>query len=66
MSMQAKHKYRVNVYLGKEIYEELEKTAIMTGLSVASLAKVLITTGYNLAKSIENKAGQERRWKNGN
>lgn len=55
------HKYRVNVYLGKEIYEELEQTSNIMGVSVSTLAKILITTGYGLSKSVENKfkKGQE-------
>ena len=48
------HKYRVNVYLGKEVYQELEQDAEFMGVSIATLTKILITTGYQFAKGVEN------------
>lgn len=51
----AKHKYRVNVYLGKEVYEELDQDANLMGISIATLTKILITTGYQFAKGVEKR-----------
>lgn len=59
------HKYRVNVYLGKEVYQELERDAEFMGVSIATLTKILITTGYQFTKGVESnfKKGEKR---NGN
>ena len=50
---QSKHKYRVSVYLGKDIYTELEKQAYVFGMSIASLTKLLIETGFAFANAME-------------
>lgn len=50
---QSKHLYRVNVYLGKELYKELEKTALTMGVSVSTIAKILITTGHDFAHIVD-------------
>lgn len=52
---QSKHKYRVSIYLGKELYEELQKSAEIMGISVATLAKILLNTGNELSKTLERK-----------
>lgn len=52
---QSKHKYRVSIYLGKELYEELEKSANMMGISVATLARILLNTGNELSKTLERR-----------
>ena len=52
---QTKHKYRVSVYLGKELYEELEKTALIMGVSIATVTKIVLNTGYEFAKSMDKK-----------
>lgn len=51
----AKHKYRVNVYLGKEVYQELDQDAEIMGISISTLTKILITTGYQFAKGVEKR-----------
>lgn len=56
---QSKHKYRVSVYLGKDIYTELEKQAFVFGISVASLTKLLIETGFAFGKTMEK--GERRK-----
>ena len=48
-----KHRYRVSVYLGKENYEPLEGLAVALNLPVASMTRVLIETGFQVAKAIE-------------
>lgn len=52
---QSKHKYRVSIYLGKELYEELERTAKVMGVSVSTLARILLNTGNELSKTLERK-----------
>ena len=48
-----KHRYRVSVYLGKENYEQLEGLAVALNIPVASMTRVLIETGFQVAKAIE-------------
>ena len=48
-----KHRYRVSVYLGKENYEQLEGLAVALNIPVASMTRVLIDTGFQVAKAIE-------------
>lgn len=48
-----KHRYRVSVYLGKENYEQLEGLADLLNLPVASMTRVLIETGFQVARAIE-------------
>ena len=53
--MQDKHKYRVQVYLGKELYEKLEELSKFMGIPVATVAKLLLKTGFELSNAIEKK-----------
>lgn len=50
----SKHKYRANVYLGKELHKTLTEMAKELSLSVSTLIKILIETGFNFATGIEN------------
>lgn len=50
---QTKHKYRVNIYLGKEIFQRLEEDAKTTGIPITTLAKIMLLTGYQFTESIE-------------
>lgn len=54
---QNKHKYRVNVYLGKEMYERFEKEAEAMHISIATLTKIILATGYEFAVQLEKKGG---------
>lgn len=51
---QSKHKYRVSIYLGKEIYENLSDMANVIGISLSTMAKLILTTGYELSKKLDN------------
>ena len=51
-----KHRYRVSVYLGKETYEQIEGLADALNLPVASMTRVIIETGFQVAKAIEKGA----------
>lgn len=52
---QTKHKYRVNLYLGKEIYQRLDEDSKITGIPIATLAKIMLLTGYQFTSTIERK-----------
>ncbi len=57
----SKHKYRVSVYLGKEHYEFLEEMSQFMGVSISTLAKIIMNTGFELSKSLDSnfmKGGQ--------
>lgn len=58
---QAKHKYRVSIYLGKEMYEEFKDMADFFGISIATLTKMMLDNGVQFAKSVErgNKYGKQ-------
>lgn len=51
--MQPKHRYRVNVYLGKDNYATIENLANALGISVSQMTRVMIDTGLQIAKSVE-------------
>lgn len=48
------HKYRANVYLGKDLYKTLTEMSKVLNISVSTLIKILIETGFNFATGIEN------------
>lgn len=50
---QSKHKYRVSVYLGKDLYNDMEQIAEVLGLSIASVAKLMLDNGFAFAKTLE-------------
>jgi hypothetical protein len=50
---QSKHKYRVNVYLGKKIYARIEEQAKVFNMPIATLTKLLIETGFAFADQLE-------------
>lgn len=51
--MKSNHKYRVSIYLGKELYEEIETMAQFMGIPVATATKILLSTGFELSKAME-------------
>lgn len=53
---QSKHKYRVSVYLGKELYTKFEAMAKVFGISVASLTKLMLDNGVAFAEQMERQA----------
>lgn len=53
-----KQSYRITLYLGKEIYENLTDLANMMGMKTGQLAKVIFTTGYALSQAIEKKSNE--------
>jgi hypothetical protein len=53
--MQDKHKYRVQIYLGKEMYEKLESMSKFMGIPVATVTKLILNTGFELSNVLESK-----------
>lgn len=51
--MKANHKYRTTIYLGKEIYAELEKMSKQLNIGVSSLATLMFKTGWEMSKLID-------------
>jgi hypothetical protein len=51
--MQAKHKYRVQVYLGKELYERLEEMAKFMGVPISTATKLILNTGFEFGTMME-------------
>ena len=56
--MKSNHKYRATIYLGKEIYEDLDKLAEELAMSVAQMAGIIFRTGYDVSKSLMRKEGK--------
>ena len=50
---QAKHKYRVSIYLGKENYELIKDLGNMLGLPVGTMARIILETGLQISKTME-------------
>lgn len=63
---QTKHKYRVSLYLGKDLYERFEQEAQFMGISVATFTKIILTTGYEFAKGLESEMIEKKGGKKGN
>lgn len=57
--MKSNHKYRATIYLGKEIYEELDKIAEQLAMSVSQMAGIMFRTGYDISKAIDRKEGKQ-------
>lgn len=53
--MKSNHKYRATIYLGKDIYEELDKMANVLCMSVSQLTGVMFRTGYDISKQLDRK-----------
>ena len=53
MATQAKHRYRVSIYLGKDAYEQITQLANMVNVPIATMTRVILETGLQLSKAIE-------------
>lgn len=51
--MKSNHKYRVSIYLGKELYEKIETMAKFMGIPIATATKILLSTGFELSNAME-------------
>lgn len=59
--MKPNHKWRVNVYLGKDLYKELEDMGSYLGLSVSQMARIILTQGKQVADTMERNERYGRR-----
>ena len=50
-----KNTYKVNVYLGKELYNQFKEMGDFFGLSVSQIARMILNTGVQLEKMMEEK-----------
>ena len=50
------HKYRATIYLGKDIYTELEKLSNTLGIGLTSLAGIIFKTGWEMSKMIDKQS----------
>lgn len=55
---QAKHRYRVSVYLGKETYTQIEDLAKMVNIPVSTMTRVILETGLQISKQLEKEANE--------
>lgn len=53
MPKQAKHRYRVSIYLGKEAYEQVAELASMVSLPISTMTRVILETGLQISKALE-------------
>lgn len=58
---QKPHKYRVSVYLGKELYETLNGMANFMQLPLATATRILLETGVQVGTAIDKKNTKELR-----
>lgn len=49
------HKYRVNVYLGKDLYDTINGMAQFMGIPLATATRILLETGVNIGMSLDRK-----------
>lgn len=59
--MKPNHKWRVNVYLGKDLYKDLEDMGNLLGLSVSQMARIILTQGKQIADTMERNERYGRR-----
>lgn len=53
------HKYRVSLYLGKELYETIYGVSQFLNLPVATTTRILLETGVHLANSLDKQSVNE-------
>ena len=54
--MSDNHKYRVTVYLGKDLHDQLSEMANFMGIPLATATKLLLKTGFEMSKALESQA----------
>ena len=47
------NKYRLTIYLGKELYEKLTQLSNMIGISLSTTTKILLQTGLQIGEALE-------------
>lgn len=50
------HKYRVSVYLGKEMYEQIDCIADALQIPLSTAVKIILSTGFEVSKTFNKQA----------
>lgn len=53
------HKYRVSIYLGKDLYETLNGMARFLDLPMATMTKILLQTGVQIGNALDAKSTED-------
>lgn len=52
------HKYRVSVYLGKDLFNKMNDMARFINLPISTLTRILLETGVNIGVALDAKTTQ--------
>lgn len=55
------HKYRVSIYLGKDLYDTLSAMANFMGLPLATATRIMLQTGVQIGNALDERAMKELR-----
>lgn len=47
------NKYRLTIYLGKELYEKLSQVSGMLGIPLSTTTRILLQTGIQIGEALE-------------
>ena len=47
------NKYRLTIYLGKELYEKLSQISDMLGIPLSTTTRILLQTGLQISEALE-------------
>ena len=47
------NKYRLTIYLGKELYEKLSQVSEMLGIPLSTTTRILLETGIQIGEALE-------------
>ena len=47
------NKYRLTIYLGKELYEKLSQISDMLGIPLSTTTRILLQTGLQIGEALE-------------
>ena len=53
------HKYRVTIYLGKDLYKTLSGMARFLNMPLATITKILLQTGVDVGNALDKHAMEE-------
>ena len=47
------NKYRLTIYLGKQLYEKLSQISDMLGIPLSTTTRIILQTGLQIAETLE-------------
>lgn len=47
------NKYRLTIYLGKELYEKLSQISDMLGIPLSTTTRIILQTGLQIGEALE-------------